>query len=60
MSIFSTKEFWSTTVSKGNEEEFDNNCITIGNVDNDPNNINKICVSSMKRERSSKILFFWL
>ena len=48
MSIFSTKEFWSTTVSKGNEEEFDNNCITIGNVDNDPNNINKICVSSMK------------
>ena len=35
-------------MSKSSNEEFDSNCITIGNVDNDPNGQNKICVSSMK------------
>lgn len=46
MSIFESKEFWSTTLS--HNEEFDGNSICIGNIDNDPNGINKICVSSFK------------
>lgn len=46
MSIFESKEFWSVTVSKNKNEEFDGNSITIGNLDNNSNNINHICISS--------------
>ena len=48
MSIFESKEFSSISVSKSYDEEFDYNSITIGNVDNEQNGSNKICVSSMK------------
>ena len=44
MSIFEAKEFWSTSV--GNSEEFDSNCITIGNIDNEIPQKQKIAVSS--------------
>ena len=33
MSIFESKEFWSTTVSKNKEEEFDRNSISTGILD---------------------------
>ena len=48
MSIFSAKEYWSTTIKKDIDEEFDSNSIAIGNIDNDPSQKNKICISSMK------------
>ena len=48
MSIFESKEYSSVSVSKSSNEEFDSNCITIGNVDNESNGQNKICVSSMR------------
>ena len=46
MSIFSAKEWWSTTV--GDNEEFDHNSIWIGNVDNDPSGEPKIVVGSFE------------
>ena len=48
MSIFQSKEFWSTSIVKAPDEEFDSNSIAIGNIDNDPKGTNKICISSMK------------
>ena len=48
MSIFESKEFWSASIVKEPDEEFDSNSIAIGNVDNDPKGTNKICISSMK------------
>ena len=45
MSIFESKEFWSTTVSKNKDEEFDRNSISIGNIGSN-NTKNKICVGS--------------
>ena len=36
MSIFESKEFWSASIVKEPDEEFDSNSIAIGNVDNDP------------------------
>jgi len=45
MSIFESKEFWSTTVSKNKDEEFDRNSISIGNIGSDSTK-NKICVGS--------------
>ena len=47
MSIFQSKEFWSTSIVKAPDEEFDSNSIAIGNIDNDPKGTNKICISSM-------------
>jgi hypothetical protein len=35
MSIFESKEYSSVSVSKSSNEEFDSNCLTIGNVYND-------------------------
>ena len=46
MSIFESKEFWSTTVSKNKEEEFDCNSISIGNIGTNSPTKNKICVGS--------------
>ena len=45
MSIFESKEFWSTTVSKNKDEEFDRNSISIGNIGSNSTK-NKICVGS--------------
>ena len=45
MSIFESKEFWSTSVSKNRDEEFDHNSISIGNIGSN-NEKNKICVGS--------------
>ena len=45
MSIFESKEFWSMSVSKNKNEEFDRNSISIGNIGNN-NMKNKICVGS--------------
>ena len=45
MSIFESKEFWSTIVSKNKDEEFDRNSISIGNIGSIPSK-NKICVGS--------------
>lgn len=46
MSIFESKEFWSTKI--GNEEEFDSNSILIGNLDNEIPSKDKIAVSSFQ------------
>ena len=46
MSIFETKEFWSTNVTKNKDEEFDRNSISIGNIGSTINQKNKICVGS--------------
>ena len=45
MSIFESKEFWSTTVSKNKDEEFDRNSISIGKIATN-NTKEKICVGS--------------
>ena len=45
MSIFESKEFWSTTVSKNKDEEFDRNSISIGKIGTN-NTKEKICVGS--------------
>ena len=45
MSIFESKEFWSTSVSKNRDEEFDHNSISIGNIGSN-NTKNKIIVGS--------------
>ena len=39
MSLFKTRDWWSTTV--GEEEEFDHGCLCVANVDNDPNGYGK-------------------
>jgi Bardet-Biedl syndrome 9 protein len=44
MSIFSTQEWWATKV--GANEEFHNNSIDVGNVDNADPPANKIIVGS--------------
>ena len=46
MSIFESKDYWSTVVA--NDEEFDANSICIDNIDNESLNKNKIIVSSFK------------
>lgn len=46
MSIFESKEFWTTKI--GNNEEFDNNSIVIGNLDNEKPAKTKIAVSSFQ------------
>jgi Bardet-Biedl syndrome 9 protein len=46
MSIFQTKEWWSTVVGQG--EEFDHNSICIANVDNEEANEDKIIVGSFE------------
>jgi len=46
MSIFETKEFWSTNITKNKDEEFDRNSISIGNIGLTTNQKNKICVGS--------------
>ena len=46
MSIFESKEFWSTTVTKNKDEEFDRNSISIGNIGSLSTQRNKICVGS--------------
>lgn len=46
MSIFQIQEWWATTV--GSSEEFHNSSICIGNVDNAPNNKDKIVVGSFE------------
>ena len=45
MSIFESKEYWSTIVSKNKDEEFDRNSISIGNIGSNSTK-NKICVGS--------------
>lgn len=44
MSLFKTRDWWSITV--GEEEEFNNGCLCIGNIDNDPNGYDKIIIGS--------------
>ena len=46
MSIFESKEFWSASVSKNKEEEFDHNSISIGNIGTSDPSKNYICVGS--------------
>ena len=46
MSIFESKEFWSTSVSKNKDEEFDHNSISIGNIGTNSPSKNLICVGS--------------
>ena len=46
MSIFSGRDWWSTTV--GDNEEFDHNSICIANIDNDPDGEDKIVVGSFE------------
>ena len=46
MSIFQIQEWWATTV--GNNEEFHNNSICVGNVDNSEPHCDKIVVGSFE------------
>jgi Bardet-Biedl syndrome 9 protein len=34
MSLFSSREWWTTTL--GSSEEFDQGCLCVANIDNDP------------------------
>ncbi|KAK7506674.1 hypothetical protein BaRGS_00002149 [Batillaria attramentaria] len=44
MSLFKTREWWSTSV--GEAEEFDHGCLCIANIDNDVNGTDKIILGS--------------
>ncbi|XP_054847045.1 protein PTHB1 [Eublepharis macularius] len=44
MSLFKARDWWSTVV--GNEEEFDQGCLCVANVDNSSNGQDKIIVGS--------------
>ncbi|XP_041374621.1 protein PTHB1-like [Gigantopelta aegis] len=44
MSLFKIRDWWSTSV--GEEEEFDNGCLCVGNVDNDAEDKDKIVIGS--------------
>ena len=46
MSIFQLEEWWATTV--GSNEEFHNNSVCVGNVDNSCPPIDKIVVGSFE------------
>ena len=37
MSLFKTRDWWSTTI--GEDEEFDHGCLCVANVDNDPSGL---------------------
>lgn len=44
MSLFKSRDWWSTTV--GEEEEFDHGCLCVSNIDNSSNQIDKIIIGS--------------
>lgn len=44
MSLFKARDWWSTTV--GEEEEFDQGCLCVANIDNSPNELDKIIIGS--------------
>ncbi|XP_052813611.1 protein PTHB1-like [Mya arenaria] len=44
MSLFKARDWWSTSV--GEEEEFDNGCLCVANVDNSTDEIDKIVIGS--------------
>eukprot|EP00775_Hariotina_reticulata_P008314 gene8314-8499_t len=46
MSLFNSKEWWSTRL--GTEEEFDQGCICISNIDNNPDGTVKIITGSLQ------------
>eukprot|EP01084_Bolivina_argentea_P097282 174904_1 len=46
MSLFQVREWWS--VKCGDNEEFDQDHLLVGNIDNDPNNVDKIITASLK------------
>lgn len=44
MSLFKARDWWSTTV--GEEEEFDQGCLCVANIDNSSNELDKIIIGS--------------
>ncbi|KAL4217063.1 Protein PTHB1 [Mactra antiquata] len=44
MSLFKCRDWWSTSV--GEEEEFDLGCLCVTNIDNNPNELDKIIIGS--------------
>uniref|UniRef100_A0A2C9K7V7 PTHB1 N-terminal domain-containing protein n=1 Tax=Biomphalaria glabrata TaxID=6526 RepID=A0A2C9K7V7_BIOGL len=46
MSLFKTRDWWSRSV--GEEEEFDQGCLCLGNIDNDTNGLDKIIIGSFQ------------
>ncbi|KAK6166671.1 hypothetical protein SNE40_023310 [Patella caerulea] len=44
MSLFKTRDWWSVAI--GEDEEFDHGCLCIGNIDNNPDNVDKIIIGS--------------
>ena len=46
MSLFQVREWWQ--IRCGDHEEFDQNHLIVGNIDNDPNNVDKIITASLE------------
>ncbi len=42
MSVFRLQEWW--TVKVADDEEFDNGCLILGNIDNSPSDTSKIYI----------------
>ncbi len=47
MSLFQVRHWWETRCGDGGEE-FDQNHLIVGNVDNDPNSVDKIVTASLE------------
>lgn len=47
MSLFQVRNWWEIKCGQS-DEEFDQNHLIVGNVDNDPNNVDKIVTASLK------------
>ena len=46
MSLFQVRQWWEVKCST--DEEFDQEHLIVGNIDNDPNNIHKIIIASLE------------
>ncbi|EDV26341.1 uncharacterized protein TRIADDRAFT_22294 [Trichoplax adhaerens] len=44
MSLFKARDWWSTTA--GDNEEYDTGCLCVANIDNSPDNVDKVIVGS--------------
>lgn len=42
MSLFKTRDWWSTPV--GEAEEFDHGCLCVANIDNEVNGYGEFCI----------------
>ena len=47
MSLFQVRQWWEVRCA-ANDEEFDQNHLIVGNIDNDPSNVHKIVTASLQ------------